>query len=92
MLLTFEFNQSLRGLNTEHDCDVFSFEAGSAHLESDLEGANVLFMYVIKNDPYGLRLCKMLAPVRSTPSEDISQLIQCPAEDARIRVLKAALG
>lgn len=45
-------------------------------------------MYVIKNDPYGLRLCKMLAPDRSTPSEDISQPIQCPAEEARISVLK----
>lgn len=84
---------SLRGLShTEHDYDVFSFEAGSVHLESDLEGANVLFMYIIKNDPYGLRLCKTFTQVRSAPSEDISQPIQCPVEEARISVKGCSEG
>jgi len=49
-------------------------------------------MYIIKNDPYGVRLCKMFTQVRSTPSEDISQSIQYPAEEARIAILKEALG
>lgn len=48
-------------------------------------------MYIIKNDPYGVRLCKLFTQVRSTPSEDISQSIQYPIEEARITVLKAAL-
>lgn len=35
-----------------------------------------------------LRLCKMFTQVRSAPSEDISQPIQYPVEEARITVLK----
>lgn len=48
-------------------------------------------MYIIKNDPYGVRLCKMFTQVLSTPSEDISQSIRYPVEEASITVLKAAL-
>lgn len=41
-------------------------------------------MYIIKNDPYGVRLCKMFTQVCFTPSEDISQSIQYPIEEAKI--------
>lgn len=49
-------------------------------------------MYIIKNDPYGVRLCKMFTQVCFAPSDDISQSIQYPVEEARITGSKGNLN
>lgn len=85
-------SDSLRRLyHAEHDYDIFSFEAGSVHLESDLKELMYYLCTLEKTIHMESDFAKCSLKVLSTPSEDISQSIRYPVEEASITVLKAAL-